>query len=195
MKGNRSLTRDEVRRISNLKECSSRDKALFVLMLNTAMRISETLSLKIKDVANFRGVIHPFLELQARNTKTRQGASIHLNSTARQALAIHVKSLLAKGLGLDDALFGGRKGQYKTSITRITAHNIFQKIYEMARVKGGKLATHAPRKTAAQFMYEATKNLMTVQFALRHSSINSTMCYLQGCLENVNNAFKNLRFT
>jgi len=195
VKGNRSLTRNEVRGILKIKELNQRDKALFVLMLNTGMRISETLSLKIGDVCDKHGNIHNFLELQAQNTKTHKGASIPINSSARKALATHVKKLLALGLSAKDALFGGRKAGYKIRITRQTAHTIFKRLYQLAGVSGGKLACHATRKTVAAELYRKTKDLLLVKTILRHNSIVSTMSYLQSAMQSVQNAIMDLNFT
>jgi len=195
VKGNRSLTRNEIRAILKVKGVSSRDKGLFVLMLNTAMRISETLSLKIGDVSDKHGNIFSFLELRAKNTKTHQGASIPINSSARKALAKHVKKLLAMGLGVKDSLFGGRKFGYKTNITRQTAHKIFKKLYQLAGVSGGKLACHATRKTAVAAVYHKTKDLLLVKTILRHNSIVSTMSYLQSAMQSVQRAIMDLNFT
>jgi len=195
MKGNRALSRYEVKGIMNLTGIEIRDKALFVLMINTAMRISETLSLRIGDVANKAGNIHGYLTLQAKNTKTHKGASIALNSTARKYLQAHIKKLLARGLSLNDAVFGGRTNQYKKPISRQAAYNIFKKLYEFAGITGGKLACHAPRKTAAAEIYSKTKDLLVCKAVLRHSNIASTMAYLESCLFAVNQAFLSLDYS
>jgi len=195
MKGNRSLTRKEIISVVNNSDISNRDSAIFVLLVNSGMRISEALSLKIKDVSTKFAKIHSSVYLEARNTKTHEGSNITLNSSAKKALQSHVKDLLKKGLGVNDALFGGRKGGFKKAISRVQAHRIFKAIFESCGITGGKLATHVGRKTFSSRVYEATgHDLVATKSLLRHRSIQSTLSYLESALASLQQAVLNLEY-
>jgi len=167
MKGCRSLNKGEIKAIMELKGISARDRAMFILQLNTGCRIGEILSLRIKDVANKNGFIFSSFELKAKNVKTRRGASIVINNTAKTALGRHVRILLAQ---------------------------IYKNLFEMAQVYGGRLATHCCRKSFAAAVYSQSKDILLVKTLLRHANISSSLSYLESALQSVKDAVLTLKF-
>ena len=84
----------------SLKRSNPRDYLLFVLGINTALRIGDILALRVRDVGDENGRPKEVLSLTERKThKTRR---ILLNEAARDAIAFYVDSVSPD---LDDPLF------------------------------------------------------------------------------------------
>ena len=194
MKGCRALNNFEVKNLMTLKGVSPRDKAMFVLQLNTGMRIGEVLSLKLGDVCNKFGVVFGSFELKSKNTKTKHGGSLVINSTAKKALQKHCRILVAKGHRLNDALFPSRQGKFGSSVGRQRASQIYKILFELAGIVGGKLGTHCARKTFIGQIYSKTKDLLLCKTLLRHSSIATTCLYLESAMSQVRDAVMQLEF-
>jgi len=190
MKGCRPLTRIEVKQVLKAGN-STRDNALLTLGFSTGYRISELLSIRICDVATATGEI--FHSVYVAKTKNGEGRSVPLNTDSRKSLKRLVTELLEAGHDVTAPLFGGRKNQFKVAIKRQQAWKIIKKLFEIAKVIGGKLATHSLRKTFASRMKEALKgDLQQIQAALGHKSITSTIAYLGFDQGEVNQAIEGL---
>lgn len=189
MKGSRPLTRENVKAV--LKATTSiREKTLLTLGFCCGYRISELLSLKVSDVST-GGAIHSHVTVQAKNTKTKTGRSVLLNSDARKALTLLLEWLKSKGLtDKSTPLFLSRQcgasGEVK-AINRQRAHGILKALFALIG-EFGNVSTHTLRKTFAARVYEQTGKLELCQIALGHKSIASTISYLQFSNDDVDNA-------
>ena len=196
MKGCKPLNRIQVRTV--LSKCKNiLDKALLTLGFCTGFRISELLSVKIKDIANKQGIIIEEVSVKACNTKTKQGRTVNLNNMARKALKELVDMLNSKGITQDNKLFVSRnhdnQGKIK-SITRQRAWQLIKELFELCEIYG-KVATHTLRKTFAQEMYILLKGkLEKIQIALGHKSITSTIAYLSFNQVDIDNAVMEVMF-
>lgn len=195
MKGCRPLTRQEVKHVLS-KAQDGRDQALLTLGFCTGYRISELLSIKLKDLATSEGQILKYVSVKASNTKTKEGRSVLLNSDAKKVLTRWVNSLLEKGYDLNTPLFISRKhaqdGQLK-SIGRQQAWRILTTLFKQAQIFSC-VATHTLRKTYADMMLKALKgNLAKLQIALGHKSINSTVSYISFSHSDIESAIKQIR--
>jgi site-specific recombinase XerD len=194
MKGSRPITREQVKNLIKVTT-SIRDRALIAVGFSTGFRISELLSLQLKDVITDK-TIHSHVSVRASKTKNKVGRTTKLNSDAIKAVKALVEWLKSKGLtDKSTPLFLSRKhanGENK-AINRFQAHTIlkslFAKIGEM-----GNVATHTLRKTFAARIYETTKELIKVQAALGHKSINSTISYLSFNTNDIDNVIENFKF-
>ncbi len=192
MKGCRPLTRIEVKKVLKVGN-STRDNALLTLGFSTGYRISELLSLHIKDIATDTGEI--FHSVHVSKTKNGEGRAVPLNTDSRKSLKRLVIELFEAGHDMNTPLFGGRKNQFKTAIKRQQAWKIIKKLFALAKVVGGKIATHSLRKTFAQSMKEILKgDLQQIQAALGHKSITSTIAYLSFDIGEVNQAIQGLSY-
>lgn len=180
MKGSRSITDSEYKQIKTV--LSLRDNALFTLGCKTGFRISELLSLKVKDVFQF-GTINSHVTVRKCNVKKKtEGRTIILN---KEAIEVLYEWITKSNLSNDDFLFKSEKGG---SIGRVQAWRILSGAYAECNLSG-KLGTHCMRKSFAEKMYKALdKDLIATQKALGHKSINSTVSYLSFCEETINNA-------
>lgn len=192
MKGMRPLTRLQVKQLLNTVN-SVREKALLTLGFCTGYRISELLSLKIKDICTGKN-IHSYVMVKASNTKTKEGRSFKLNSDAIKSLAILVDYLKAKGLNDSTPLFVSRKHNSDGSNRAITARQAWFILKSLFAAIGeyGNVATHTMRKTFAARTYELTKKIELVQQALGHKSINSTISYLSFSMVEIENIIEDL---
>lgn len=180
MKGCRPLTDEETSLISN--SLSLRDKALFITGCKSGFRISELLSLSVKDILS-NGKIVNHINMSRCNMKGKQeGRAVVLHPAAKEALSEYISS---SGLQSHDKLFKSLKGG---SISRIQAWRVFNQAYSILGLSG-KLGTHCMRKTFADRMYtKLDKDLIKVQQALGHKSINSTVSYLSFKQEDIDEA-------
>ena len=203
MKGCRPLTESEITEV--LKSFSgmyaARDRALFALGCLSGFRVSELLSLKVKDVVAGQKVLE-WVYVQRRAMKKKiEGRGVPLNQKARVALAEWVKELQASGhIDPDTYLFRSRKS-WNRPITRQAAHGILKQAYELNGI-GGKTGTHSMRKSFAQQVYRAAVKMQRAgqvvdpltfcQKALGHRSVSSTISYLSFNEELVTEAIMNL---
>jgi integrase/recombinase XerD len=176
MKGCRPLNRGE--RAAALSACKDdREGALLALGFATGYRISELLSLRIGDVIDARGNPLRHVAVKAANTKTKEGRTVLLNTSAGKAVVALCKALLARGHSRTTPLFIGRKSSL-VAIGRIQAWRLLRALFERAEI-AGSVATHTMRKTFAAECYRLLGGAIEkVARALGHKSITSTVSYL-----------------
>lgn len=174
MSGCRNLTNAEIELFLNNLE-RQRDRTLFVLGIKTGFRITELLSIKIKDVYQFHKIVDR-VKVTRNHTKGKLSSrEVILHPTAK----LEIVKLLSefKTLDQDFYLFRSRKGENKP-IGRIQAHTILKEIVNKLRLQG-PIATHSMRKSFADRVYTNYKfDLRKTQLALGHTDINNTIKYI-----------------
>jgi integrase len=140
-----------------------RDLLLFIIGINTSLRISDILTLKAGD---FDG---DYLILREKKTGKRK--QIRINKAVKQA----VKELLPADSKPDSWLFPSRKGD--APISRVQAWRILN---DAAKRAGLDIAfgTHTLRKTAAYHAYKNGTDLALLMRMLNHSSQRETLRYI-----------------
>lgn len=140
-----------------------RDRFLFVLGINSGLRISDILKLTVGDL---RG--KEFIEV--REQKTRKAKRFRINNAIKRELSRYISN------EPDNApLFPSRKGG--KSITRFTALRSLQTAAEKAGIDDA-IGCHSLRKTWAYHAYKAGVDLAMIQKALNHSSQAHTLRYI-----------------
>ena len=155
-----------------LKSKSIRNYLLFTMGINTGLRISELLKLKIEDVMDERGKIKATIYL--RESKTGKEKVFAINKTVKEAIKEYVSSL--KTYELSWYIFKSKKGE-NSPITRIQAYEILNTAAELIGIKD-KVGTHSLRKT---FGYHARIKgipIETLQKIFNHASPCITMRYI-----------------
>lgn len=180
MAGCRSLTEQEVVKVTASLQ-NPRDRALFVLGLKTGFRLSELLSLTIRDVYSDNQVLNR-VRVERRNTKGKvKSREVALHPMAKAALMELLSTAVSGTVPVQNTaapLFLSRNGEQKP-LSRIQAHKILKEAYSKAGLKGNGLASHCMRKSFAKKVYEALNHdLVATQRALGHADIGSTICYL-----------------
>jgi integrase len=148
-----------------------RDEALFVLGINTALRIGDLLSLRMYDVMDATGKILDAAEV--REQKTRKKKRFPLNQSVKDTLTGYFEA--RREIGLEEPLFPSkRKG---VPLSRWRARRI---LHAAGRAVGlTRIGTHSLRKTFAYHVYRRTGgNLGLVQKLLNHTSSADTLRYI-----------------
>lgn len=150
-----------------LKGKNERDYIMFMVGINTGLRISDILDLKISDVKG--------THIRRKEIKTGKGRRTPINQSLRRALDHYIK-----GKEDNEYLIKSRqKNQegYVCSINRSTAYRI---IKEAARHVGFKdnCGTHTMRKTFGYMHYQNEGNLAALQKIFNHDNELVTMAYI-----------------
>jgi integrase len=197
MKGCRPLTDAEVTACLaalEAKRFAVRDRALFLVGVNTGFRISELLSLRLADVWQ-NGRLSEEIAVARRHMKKKQeGRSVPFeNPDARAALQAWICELTGAGHRMPDTvLFRSREGGNRP-ISREQAYRILKRACAACGLTG-KLGTHTLRKTFARKMQELLgDDLLALQQAMGHKDIDSTTKYVQFNAPKLRDAFRKLR--
>lgn len=167
-------------RALKLRKSGIRDQAFFVLGITTGFRISELMSLRVRDITN-----HGKMNTHIRIPKSRmKGGKCSRSAVIAPMVRTYLWALLNELKAKDSNggnrwLFQSRKGG--TPISRVQAHRILADAFKSAEIFGGVgiLGTHTMRKTFAAKMWEAHDgNIWKIQNALGHASPASTVAYL-----------------
>ncbi|WP_313342128.1 tyrosine-type recombinase/integrase [Sedimentibacter sp.] len=142
---------------------------IFKFGLNTGLRISDILPLKIKDIFMKNGDFRDYLVIKEKKTKKEK--KIKLNDTLRkniQSYIINDKFLY------DDYLFPSKKGTY---IGRIQAYRVLKEAAVLIGIEN--FGTHSLRKTWGYWTYKMSKyNIGLIMDTFNHSSQNITLRYI-----------------
>jgi integrase len=150
-----------------LEKQSVRDLLLFVMGINTALRVSDLLTLTVGDVRDSNGSFRSFITM--KESKTGKLKQFPINDAILKVLKEYVRS----GMENDRFLFLSAKGG---ALTRVQAYRILSEAAQ--RVGLESIGTHTLRKTFAYHTYRQTKDLGLVQKLLNHSSSIDTLRYI-----------------
>lgn len=170
----------------NLKKRNPRDFLLFTLGINTGLRISDILKLKVEDIKDQTGNIKEYLDLNEKKTKNQR--LIYLNDEVRLALEYYFNK--TKIYDLDRYLFISDKTKINKPISRIRAWQLIQTWCREVGIKG-RVGTHTLRKTAGYQMRMAGVPIELIQEVLGHKSISMTKRYLGITDDEVTKVLKN----
>ena len=170
----------------NLKKRNPRDFLLFTLGINTGLRISDILRLKVEDVKDQTGEIKEYLDLNEKKTKKQR--LIYLNDEVRNALEYYFDKT---GIyDLERYLFISDKTKINKPISRIRAWQLIQIWCREVGIKG-RIGTHTIRKTAGYQMRIAGVAIELIQEVLGHQSISMTKRYLGITDDEITKVLKN----
>lgn len=143
---------------------SRRNFLLFVLGINTGLRISDILKLRVSDVTDTKYIF-------IREQKTNKIRQIIISKRIRIILNKYIQTK-----SLNDYLFKSRKGK-NSPISRVQAYRILQEACKKVKVIE-RIGTHTMRKTFGYHFYKKTKDIALLQNILNHSSPNVTLRYI-----------------
>lgn len=151
--------------IEKMKRClHGRDLLLFIIGINTSLRISDIVKLKREDFDNERLIL--------REKKTGKMKYIYINDSIRKAIAE-----LAPTSGY---LFPSRKRDSSGDLQPITttqAHRIIKAAAKRAGISYN-VGSHTMRKTFAYHAYKNGTDLALLMRVLNHSSQAETLRYI-----------------
>jgi len=156
---------------AELHQQNVRDYAWFVVGINTGLRISDLLRLKVGDVRETRTRWKERLIVQEQKTGKRK--EFPLSPTMKKALAEYLATRPTAQPA--EALFPSQKGG--RPISRQTAWQI---LHDAARAVGitDPIGTHTLRKTFGYHAYQGGADLAVIQDLFNHSSPGITLRYI-----------------
>jgi integrase len=161
---------EQIGAMKKFLENNKRDQLLFVMGINTALRIGDLLSLKIADVLNGKGHIADAVEL--REKKTGKARRFPLNMSVKKILADYLSERETPDAG--SPLFISKKGG---ALGRVQAWRILKAAGRYAGINN--IGTHSLRKTFGYHIYKNNGNdIALVQKLLNHSASSTTLRYI-----------------
>ncbi|WP_312423111.1 site-specific integrase [Anaerospora hongkongensis] len=171
-----------------LKDSNLRDYLLFVLGINSGLRISDLLKLTVDDVKSKE-------RISIKETKTGKVKDFPLSDTCKKAIAEYLKETkLTEGV-----LFPSRKNKgndIAKAISRQQAYDVINKAAEEVRVitktNGIRIGTHTLRKTFGYHAYQSGVGIEVIQKLLNHSAPSVTLRYLGITQDELDEVYINL---
>lgn len=153
--------------IQHMKEVllhqSYRNYFLFVFGINSGLRISDMIELKVLDVRDFD-------YLKVRERKTNNTRSVKMTRALKKEIDKYISSREDY-----DYLFPSRKG--KRPISRVQAWKIIHDAAKQVGIKDA-IGTHTLRKTFGYHFYQRNKDVAKLQQIFGHSSPSITLRYI-----------------
>lgn len=171
-------TRRDIKALRNLLwNKNPRDGLLFVLGINSGLRVSDLLSLCVGDVIAGNGTrLQVAKTITLREQKTGKRRSFPLNDSARKALREY---FTIESPTSTDPLFPSRKRNEKGERHAITRWTAWKKLKEAASNLGiDSIGTHSMRKSFGYHLYKEGINITRIQAMLNHASPETTLAYI-----------------
>ena len=149
----------------------TRDLALFDLAIDSKLRASDLVKLRIRDIAHGQRISSRATVMQQ---KTKRPVQFEITEETRQAVANWIQ---AANLRSDGFLFPSRVRESAHLSTRQYARIVDGWVTEMG-LDETAYGTHSLRRTKPTLIYRRTKNLWAIQILLGHSKLESTVRYL-----------------
>lgn len=145
-----------------LKRQSERNEFLVSFGLNTGLRISDILPLKVSDV---RGKSH----IVITEKKTGKPKRFKINQSLRERIDVYIK-------GMADDVYLIASEKRNKPISRVRAYQV---INGAARKIGlSEIGTHSLRKSFGYHFYQRTRDIATLQMIFNHSHPSITLRYI-----------------
>ena len=151
-----------------LKKQGTRDYLLFLLGINTGLRISDIIKLQVLDVLNEDRT--PKTHITITEKKTGKLKKFKINDSLSREIIEYTKSM-----EMNDYLFTSRKGINKP-ITRIQAYRILNTVAKKIGLE--EIGTHTLRKTFGYHFYKRNKDIEMLKKLFNHSSPSTTLRYI-----------------
>lgn len=152
-----------------LKQQNLRDYCLFVLGINSGLRISDLLKLTISDVIE-NGKIKERIRL--REKKTNKFKDFPLSDKTKQSVKEYLKT---RNYIENEPLFKSRKNN--GFLLRGQAYKIINNVAKSVGIKE-KIGTHTLRKTFGYHAYNNGYDITLIQTLFNHSSPSVTLRYI-----------------
>ncbi|MCR6514494.1 MAG: site-specific integrase [Clostridium chrysemydis] len=155
--------RDQIEEMkSELLKTGFRNYLLFTMGINTGLRVSDILNLKVSDVRNKS-------HITIREKKTSKHKRFYINSNLKNDLDKYIYKM-----NDFEFLFSSQKGG--GPITRIQAYRILRKAASVVGID--EVGTHTMRKTFGYFHYNQFKDIAILQDIFNHSAPSITLRYI-----------------
>jgi len=136
---------------------------MFVIGINTGLRISDILELKVKDLKDKT-------HIKIIEQKTNKIKRFLINSSLKGEIDKYINTMSD-----EEYLFQSRKGENKP-ISRVQAYRILNSAAEHVELQ--EVGTHTLRKTFGYWHYKQNKDVALLQQIFNHSSPSVTLRYI-----------------
>lgn len=166
-----------------LKQQNLRDYCLFVLGINSGLRISDLLKLTISDVID-RNKIKDRIRISEK--KTNKFKDFPLSNNAVSAIKEYLKT---RNYTENEPLFLSRKN--KGFLLRQQAYKIINDVAKAIGIKE-KIGTHTLRKTFGYHAYNNGYDITLIQKLFNHSTPSVTLRYIGITQDELDEVYLNL---
>ena len=147
-------------------DVAARNRAIIKMILYTGIRVGEAIGLRLKDI-ELQGDVY-LLKI------TGKGNKIRVVMIKSQHIKRDLDEWMQKRRCGSDLLFCNKKG---THLTQAYISRIVEQILKSAGIKKEKNGAHMLRHTFATLLYNKSKDLVLVQEALGHASLDTSRIY------------------
>ena len=151
---------------SDFKQNSNRNKLIIKIIIFTGIRVSEALNLKRKDITEDGDLF--IIRIRGKGNKYR------IVMIKRHLIEVHLNAIAINYINKEGYLFINKKG---TRLTQAYVSRIVEQILFKAGIRKEKNGAHMLRHTFATMLYKKQKDLVLVQEALGHASLNTSRIY------------------
>jgi len=151
---------------SDFKQNSNRNKLIIKVIIFTGIRVSEALNLKRKDITEDGDLF--IIRIRGKGNKYR------IAMIKRHLIEAHLNAIAINYINKEGYLFINKKG---TRLTQAYVSRIVEQILFKAGIRKEKNGAHMLRHTFATMLYKKQKDLVLVQEALGHASLNTSRIY------------------
>lgn len=163
-----------------------RDKAIILLFCTTGLRVSELTSITLDQYQHMGGMDNRELTIVGKGNKTRR---VYINDEAKEAIDAY---LMTRPNSDCENLFLSFQGGV------IHPNNLSQTLKTVAKKAGypmwKDISNHALRSAFATTKAEQGVPLTTIQAAMGHARLDTTLIYIKRNQGNINNAMKAMAF-
>ncbi|MGH1288090.1 tyrosine-type recombinase/integrase [Bacillus toyonensis] len=159
------------------KEQNERNYILFLLGINTGLRISDILRLRVRDVEGWN--------IYIREKKTKKIKEVKMPTELKKAIREYIKEKPK-----NEFLVKSRNGKNKP-ITRSMAYVILNQAAKEFGLE--RIGTHSLRKTYGYHFYRQFKDVAILQTMLNHSDPKETLRYIGIIQDNLNDLQKKFK--
>lgn len=163
-----------------------RDKAIILLFASTGLRVSELTNITVEQYKNLSGLDGRELVIVGKGNKTRR---VYINDEVKEMIDSYL--LIRPKCECDKLFLSFQNGP-------IHSNNLSQTLKNVAKKAGYPLwndvCNHALRSAFATTKAEQGTPLTTIQAAMGHAKLETTLIYIKRNQNNINNAMKNMAF-
>ncbi len=153
-----------------LKKHAERDYVLFILGINTGLKLTEMLELQVGNILNDKGECEQFLFIGKNESCNCK--EVYVNAQVKKAVLHYVKE---NNLQREDYLFASAKT--KLPISRQQAYRVIHDAAIEAGIKG-KIGTNSMRKTFGYHAFKKGVAISLLQKYFHHATRSETLKYL-----------------
>ncbi len=158
-----------------LKLHNKRDYVIWVLGMNSGLRVSDIVGLNVSDVVNKT-------HITIVEKKTRKLKSFYINDKLKRVLKD-----FTNGKNLEEPLFLGKQGK------RLDRSQVYRFIVRACKENGitAHVSTHTMRKSFGYHHYQKFKDPIVLQKIFNHSSQRITLMYIGVEQDEIDFSYKN----